>query len=120
MKTNWIKSTIGLLACLSFGTQSFAWSGGGHKVVALIAYGQLNDAQRAKVIEILENHPLWEKDFEEELSDEIGDAPAGEQQRWLFAQAAIWPDIARKYTNYHHESWHYINEPVYVNQASRD
>lgn len=110
------------ITCLA--REGLAWSGGGHKVVALIAYSQLSSTERAKVIEVLQHHPLWENDFEEELDDDIGDAPQTQQAMWLFAQAAVWPDIARKYThppkNYHRESWHYINRPIYLDQASRD
>ena len=123
MKTNWKNPAAVFLALAVFAHPAFAWSGGGHKTVAIIAYHQLTPAQRAKVVEVLQSHPLFAQDFEEEMEEEIGNEPSQtSEERWLFAQAAIWPDIARKYTDepkdYHRDKWHYINRPIYVDASS--
>ena len=77
------------------GETAHAWSAGGHKVVALIAFKQIDEPTRAAIVKILEQHPVWEGDFANDMPPEIASGPESERQRWIFAQAAIWPDIAR-------------------------
>ena len=43
-----------------------------------------------------------------------------ERERWIFAQIAFWPDIARGFDGetrekFHHSTWHYINLGVFPN-----
>src|SRR5687768_11717998 len=106
-------STLALTSAVSW-----AWSDGGHKVVALIAYSRMDEATRSRIVQVLEQHPLWEKDFAGEMPTEVASGPESERQRWIFAQAAIWPDIARKYRtpplDYHRSTWHYINDPIFI------
>src|SRR5436190_1806737 len=90
-----------LLLALAVPISALAWSGGGHKVVALIAFSQLPPELRTKVVNTLKDHPRWKKDFEAEMPAEIVAGTETERQRWLFAQAAIWPDMARDLPDFH-------------------
>jgi hypothetical protein len=89
-----------------------AWNESGHMQVALIAYRRLSPATRSKVIELIKKHPRFSQDFSAKQPDNL-QGPEQERQ-WLFAHAATWPDIARTQAGFHHASWHYINEPIYL------
>lgn len=102
-----------------------AWSDGGHKVVALLAYDQASPAVRMRVLQDLRLHPRWKQDFEPGLGKEAKSFSAGEKDQWIFAQASIWPDLARGFDEdgqkrYHRRSWHFVNQPVYADAASRE
>ncbi len=125
-----MKSYICLLALIvSSAFHLHAWSGGGHKVVAQIAYERLTPELRAKIAALLEEHPRFKEDFMPDMPAEIqGGAEAEDRARWVFAQAAIWPDKPRGYDaatmqplidTYHRGPWHYFNTPVFLNDASR-
>ena len=117
MKTPLITLLLGLfVGILPFRLN--AWGPGGHKVVALIAYEQLNEDQRAKVIEILKKHPRFVQDFDSQIPVEIKEGNETDRQRWYFAQAAVWPDMARPLPAFHHGSWHYFNGPLFLDDAS--
>ncbi len=119
-----LAGTVGLLPA----TQARAWSDGGHKVVALVAYGQLNEATRSKVIQILAHHPFWKNDFQAKMRLDLAPlqtphetqtppASQNDQWQWLFAQAATWPNMTRG-TPYDQPTWHDINMPIYFDAAS--
>ncbi len=121
-----IKNKIICLALLIF-SQSFnkvnAWSEGGHRVIALLAYETLSPYQRTSLTELLRHHPRFHEDFELHMPLKIDQSSELEQQRWIFTQAAIWPDLARTfqepaYALYHRSRWHHINLPVFLNEAS--
>src|SRR5690349_2587040 len=97
-------------------TSGWAWSGGGHKVTALIAWRQMDEPSRGRVVEILKSHPRWQEDFAAEMPAEIANGTESERQRWIFAQAAIWPDKIRRLPEFHRSTWHYINEPVFLSE----
>src|SRR5512143_1190311 len=121
-----LAGTIGLLPA----KVACGWSGGGHKVVALVAYSRLDDATRAKAIQILARHPLWRTDFQEQARHQLQGLPAPRQMqkppptksdewRWLFAQAAVWPGQAHG-TPYDRPHWHDINTPIYLDAAAEE
>jgi hypothetical protein len=121
-----IAGTVGLLLA----NEAQAWSSGGHKLVALIAYEQLDEATRVKVVEILARHPLYKGDFQALMRQELHPMPTpheiqrppiskADERRWLFAQAAIWPDLAVG-TPYARKDWHQIYTPIYLNAASEE
>ena len=114
-----MKSIICLTITCFLPCSLHAWGPGGHKVIALVAYEQLSTQQRVKVIEILKHHPRFNEDFDSKMPEEIRDGNDSDRQRWLFAQAAIWPDMARSLPAFHHSSWHYFNSPLFLDAASK-
>jgi hypothetical protein len=97
----------------------FAYSDGGHKLAASIAFRRLTPEQRAKVVAILEHHPRFGPDFRDKMPQGIKAGPLEGQQEWLFQQAAIWPDLARSFSGtnreqYHRPLWHFINRPLFL------
>src|SRR4051794_32423010 len=68
-----------------------AWHDRGHKTVALVAYRQLNDGQKKKVLDILKGHPHYKEFLSAQRPP---DAPADE---WVVMQAAVWPDWVRQH-----------------------
>lgn len=89
-----------------------AWNESGHMQIALIAYKRLPPAVRSKVVELVEKHPRFARDFTAKMPDSL---EGSEQQRqWIFAHAATWPDIARRQPSFHRPTWHFINEPIYL------
>lgn len=114
MKTRLILAGLVLMSS----AKALAWSGGGHKIVALVAYEQLDEETRNAVIVLLESHPLYDQDFRDEMPEPIRDGARKTRQQWLFAQAAIWPDKTRG-SSYDRPSWHYINEPLFVTKQDQ-
>jgi S1/P1 Nuclease len=116
-----------LSAALSFAPAAHAWNDTGHMVAALIAHDTLTVGQRESAGALLRRHPRFAADFEPNLPRGLRQASAAEQNRWYFAFAATWPDLARRFGHvqplaeraslvdrYHHGSWHYINLPIYL------
>ncbi len=105
-------------------TPSNAWHKNGHMAVARVAWQQLNAAQRAKYVAILQNHP------HKAAFLLVGQPQGVNTDEWMFVQAATWPDWVRnphgpglgaeeanaiRHT-YHKSMWHFINLP-FVNPA---
>ena len=95
------------------------WNSTGHRMVALIAWEQLDAQAQAKVVKILKKHERFDKDFEDHMSEKIEMSDQATRDMWIFAHAATWPDIVRRFSGedrdkYHHSYWHYINEPVFL------
>jgi hypothetical protein len=106
-----------------------AWADGGHKSVALIAWQKLGEEDRKWVADLLKQHPKYQEHFADKMKEELPkDADEAAIQRWLFAQASVWPDMVRpprgsKEPNpneqYHHPLWHYLDIPVFPEGADR-
>jgi len=94
-----------------------AWNNTGHITVALLAWRQLNDAQKQQIGALLKHHPHYEKFL-------IADLPEGiDESQWAFMRAATWPDWVRPpypgmpgkpqdlavTRKYHKPNLHYIN-----------
>ena len=122
-------STIALLVFLFFTGSCYAFNDTGHRVVALIAWEEMKTSSRNKIIQIIKEHPRYKEDF---LDLKPSDVPNKELDAWLFSQAAVWPDIARSFSDhnpksqrislvkkYHHGSWHYINLPLYLSEYEK-
>jgi hypothetical protein len=62
-------------------------------LTALVAYDRLPEARRAELLAILRAHPRYQADFESAMPDGLDQE---DQDRWVFAQASIWPDLVRK------------------------
>jgi hypothetical protein len=88
----------------------FAWSEGGHHLIAVIAFSLLAEHERAELIAVLKQHPRFAEDFvpPESLPNEE------ERTRWLVGRAGYWPDVARRQPKYHRSTWHYELGPTIV------
>jgi hypothetical protein len=86
--------------------QAFAWNEHGHMVVARLAWRQLAEDQRAKVIAILKKHPHYDEYLAARKPD------AFTEDEWVFMRAASWADWVRGKRDFDHPTWHYINYPV--------
>jgi hypothetical protein len=111
MKCRFLSALFVIFGALA--SPALAWNSVGHEVVAMIAWDQLNDAQRAKLTEILKAHHRYEKDLL------VGAKPTDAPDRLAFLQAAAWPDAVRSrsdpmsYTE-SHPQWHYIDYPYHT------
>jgi hypothetical protein len=90
-----------------------AWNALGHRVVADIAWEQLSPKRQKEIVDILRRHPRFDEDFAKEMPSDV------DEDRWIFQQAAVWPDIARGFKGedlrlYNHPTWHYVNIPVFI------
>jgi S1/P1 Nuclease len=114
-----MRFAISLLALLCLGvTPVSAWNGLGHKVVAEIAWQQLDEPTRQQIVDILRRHPRFAEDFEKKMPTDVETADKATQDHWIFQQAATWPDMARK-TQYDQPTWHYINVPLFLDGERR-
>lgn len=96
-----------------------SWSAGGHRVVANIAYDQLEETTRDNIVAILRKHPDFLKRFKEKMPGDIQAGSAEDQDRWIFLQASIWPDLVYSIPKYKRSTWHYINLPFYLSELDR-
>ena len=101
---------------------AFGWHEPGHMITALVAYEQLDDAARQRLVKILEKHPRFHDDFEAAMPPGLDDE---QRAKWLFCRASIWPDLVRggnrrdphvpadpaRMKSYSRTSWHFIDEP---------
>jgi hypothetical protein len=88
----------------------FAWSEGGHHLIAAIAFSLLTNQEQADLLDVLKQHPRYTEDFvspEKLPNDE-------ERTRWLVGRSGYWPDIARRQPKYHRSTWHYELGPSLV------
>jgi hypothetical protein len=83
-----------------------AWNEHGHMVVARLAWRQLNEDQRTKVVAILKKHPHYDDYLAARKPDGLS------EDEWVFLRAASWADWVRGNPDYDHPTWHYVNYPV--------
>jgi hypothetical protein len=123
-----MKSLLLLLTLASLCPQALGWAGGGHKIIAWIAWAHVSPATREKVSALLAQHPEYGPHFQHIMAQELGSSATQDQQRrWHFAQAAIWPDHVRPPLDgsanpnekYHRATWHYLDLPVYADDEAR-
>src|SRR5258705_159652 len=92
----WMSSAL-VVSVLVSAAPPFAWNDTAHMVAALIAYDELPAAEQAAVGTLLRKHPRFTADFVPNLPHGFRTRSAAEQNRWYFAFAATWPDIARRF-----------------------
>jgi hypothetical protein len=83
---------IATLFAVSFVPQAHAWNSLGHKVVAEIAWQQLDPATRQSIVDVLRRHPRFDADFAGKMEDNAQTASKLVQDHWIFQNAATWPD----------------------------
>ena len=86
-----------------------AWHARGHMLVAAIAWDHLDEASRKNVVEILQSHPEFARNWQEQYADHEDDVTLG---KFLMMQASVWPDQIKRRNHpdfrYNRASWHYI------------
>ena len=95
-------------------TTAKAWNALGHKVIADIAWQQLEPSERKRIVDDLRRHPRFGEDFAQRVTADVTD-----DGRWIFQHAATWPDIARNIRGddrkWDRATWHYVNLPLFLN-----
>ncbi len=112
------RTAAALLLAVSLASQALAWNSLGHKVVAEIAWQQIDAPTRQSIVDTLKHHPRFAEDFISKMPRDVATGDQAKQDRWIFWQAACWPDIARG-GPYDRPWWHFINVPVYVDKNDR-
>jgi hypothetical protein len=101
-----------------------AWNDAGHMLVARIAWLRMTPEERAKVSEVLKQHPHYESYLIAKCPDDVS------RDEWAFLKAATWSDYIRppktlgpdeiakhERHKFHRGPWHYINFPYRAGQA---
>lgn len=98
-------SVVALL-CL-YTSMACAWNDKGHMVIARLAWKELTEAERAKVVAILKRHPHYQEFHSEKKPDGYT------TDEWVFLRAATWSDWIRGGSKdrqkFHMGPAHYIN-----------
>lgn len=121
------KSSFAVLAlaaalCLCH-MQAAAWSSGGHMLAALLAWRQLTPQEQQRAADILRHLPS----FDHDIGKSVAGLPPAQQNKWIFAMAAIWPDLIKAEKHPAHElsrpgwhtTWMPIGQPGYPLPAKR-
>ncbi len=110
------------------GSTALAWNSPGHMIIALVAYDQMDAATRAKAVDLIRAHPRFHDHFESFMPREVKRGDRRDQDQWLLAHAATWPDLVREakgavnrqdVTEYSRPWWHFIDEPIFLNDEDR-
>ena len=107
-----------LIACGA--PAAHGWSAGGHKVIANIAYDRLDADIRKRVIKVLRAHEDFDARFSKQMPEAIHKGDVDDQDRWIFMQASVWPDLIRSDAKYDQPTWHYINVPYFLTSVDKD
>ena len=107
---------LAVLAALAAPRTSAAWNQSGHLQIAAFSYDSLSEATRASLVALLRQHPRFEHDFLPQLPPDVKSPE--DQARWIFAWAAVWPDLARGQPEFEHGNWHYVNLPLSLLEGS--
>jgi len=124
------RTAVIALSLVLFAVPAAAWNDTAHMVIAVAAYDALPASAQATAGAVLRAHPRFAQDFQARLPGALRTASATQQDRWYFALASTWPDLARHFdhvsntverehlvASYNRGRWHYINLPTYLRQA---
>lgn len=109
-----ILACIVILAFLAVPQSSYGWNATGHKMVAAIAWDNLDPTVQQKIVALLLQAPS--DSCLRALFPHDG-RPLAERQRQFFIEAATWPDLIRPRDNndhrpctkYHERDWHFVD-----------
>jgi hypothetical protein len=101
-----------------------AWNALGHKVVAEIAWRELEPSARQQIVDVVRRHPRFDADFAQKMTDDVLKGDKALQDRWVFQHAATWPDIARNLpkgerSKYDRPQWHYVDFPLFLDGSDQ-
>ncbi len=77
------KVLASLLILLVATNPVLAWNDLGHKIVALIAWRQLNNDERYKVVALLSKYPRFVENFQGRMPDSIAAGSLATKNEWL-------------------------------------
>lgn len=104
-----VRFALAGLVVVGFAGSAAAWNEKGHMVVARVAWKELTEDERNKVIAILEKHPHYEEFLKDDRPSNIP------EKEWVFMRAATWSDWVRSgppaRRKFHRPSNHYVNLP---------
>jgi hypothetical protein len=128
-----IRSLTALLGALLLALPAAAWNYSGHSIIAQIAYERLTPLARARVDQMIRDHPDYNRIFTHGAAGRAKDDPAA-RARYAFVHAAPWPDLIlysddRFYDELapnarptpllrgfpdmmRHRAWHYFDNPI--------
>lgn len=113
--TRWIRAAVLALVMGAAGQrEGFAWNGTGHRVIASIAYRELDDATRQAVADLLHTHPayadLWAKRPTNGPDERLN----------LFWNASIFPDEARRppWDRFNRPKAHYVDYRIFADRGN--
>jgi hypothetical protein len=108
-----------LVAFVLLTSNALGWNSLGHKVVAELAWRQLDPAGRQEIVDTLRRHPRFQTDFVDKMEDAAAGGDKDVQDHWMFQHAATWPDEIRKNKEYDRPTWHYINLPLHADSTGK-
>lgn len=119
---------LALAVALLLPLQALAWNAAGHRLVARIAWEQLQPPARAQVVLLLQQHPDYARWCARATDDDDG--------RTAFVEASTWPDEIRQDRRFfsadvdpptpalpgfpdmeRHQDWHFVNRPLAATRA---
>jgi len=89
-----IRRLTSLAAALLLALPASAWNFTGHLIIAEIAYERLTPQARARVDQMIQDHPDYSGIFTQGAAGVTKDDPAA-RARYAFIHAAPWPDMLR-------------------------
>jgi hypothetical protein len=120
-------AVLAVMLCFCFAVApAGAWNSAGHEIISIVAFDHLDPAMQIKAIELLRLHPRYSEHFLDAMPYELRNAPESERDLWVFAYSSTWPDVVRSVSDrvtrddvnrYSRPYWHYVNEPVFLNEA---
>lgn len=103
---------------LLFVFKSYCWNDHAHMTIAALSWGQLSDANKAKVTSILKEHPEYKKSWKRSYQSHKSLVVLG---KYLMMRASTWPDEIKDAKNgnftYNRKEWHYIVQKLYKNKV---
>jgi hypothetical protein len=112
------RSAVFFIVALTTG-QTLGWNALGHKVIAEIAWRQIDRPTRNTIVDAIRRNPRFDADFVSQMDDDAAKGDRATQDQWIFQQAATWPDIIRGNKEYDKPVWHYIDLPVFLDTSDR-
>jgi hypothetical protein len=109
-----MKKLFALALVFALAGPASAWNETGHLVIARLAWRQLDDGQRARIVAVLKKHPHYDEYLAARRPDGFS------EDEWAFMRAAVWPDWVRRHKEYDHPTWHYVNYPLVPPGSSVD
>lgn len=100
-----------------FSAQTFGWNSRGHKIVAAVAFQELeknNPEAIEEIVKLLQSHPafpIWTNEYKNAKPDV---KKAYSLNAYYFMRAAIWSDDVRSPEGNpeHRPTWHFVNYPL--------
>jgi hypothetical protein len=130
MRLRFVLTAVLFFACLLnlLAAAAMGWNSPGHRIVALMAYDQMGNRAQAQTADLIRAHPRFDEHFDRLMPREVRRESDHEQNQWLFAHAATWPDLVRSdrgsvnradVSRFSRPWWHFVNLPLFLDDQSR-